>query len=84
MSLSLGESDLRGLAASHATREKDRKIGSRLFAYNLQRELSRAQFFYFFSRNPLKSPDSTKEDQVNPSPFACFYLDLLGTNSRDG
>jgi hypothetical protein len=30
-------------------------------------------FFIFFSRNPLKSPDSTKENQGNPSLF-CLVL----------
>jgi hypothetical protein len=35
-------------------------------------------FFIFFSCNPLKSPDSTKENQGNPSLFAWFYLVLFG------
>jgi hypothetical protein len=35
------------------------------------------KFFYFFSRNPLKSPDSAKEKQGNPSLFAWFHLDFL-------
>jgi hypothetical protein len=35
-------------------------------------------FFIFFSRNPLKSPDSTKENQGDPSLFAWFYSVLFG------
>src|SRR5271167_712143 len=41
-------------------------------------------FFYFFRRNPLKSPDSTKGIQGNPRTFPCFYLDFLASNSRCG
>jgi hypothetical protein len=36
------------------------------------------RFFYFFPRNPLKSPDSTKANQAKPSVFAWFYLVCLG------
>jgi hypothetical protein len=46
--------------------------------------LSRIGFFNFFGCNPLKSPDSTKENQINPSNFACFYLDSFGENSPAG
>jgi hypothetical protein len=35
-------------------------------------------FFTWIRGNPLKSPDSAKEKQGNPSFFAWFYLDLLG------
>jgi hypothetical protein len=42
------------------------------------------EFFYFFARNPLKSPDSDEQNQGNPSNFAWFYLVLLGGNSRAG
>ena len=33
-------------------------------------------FFIWIRRNPLKSPDSTKEIQGNPSYFPWIYLDL--------
>jgi len=39
-------------------------------------------FFIFFSRNSLKSPDSTKEMQANPSNFAFIFLLFLASNSR--
>jgi hypothetical protein len=42
------------------------------------------EFFYFFARNPLKSPDSAKEIQRNARTFPCFYLDSLASNSRLG
>jgi hypothetical protein len=42
-----------------------------------QPENGRGDFFYFFARNPLKSPDSAKGIQGNPSNFAWFYLDYL-------
>jgi hypothetical protein len=45
---------------------------------------TRVDFFYFFARNPLKSPDSDEQIQGNPSYFAWFYLDLLGRSSRCG
>jgi hypothetical protein len=35
-------------------------------------------FFIRIGRNPLKSPDSAKEKQGNPSLFAWFYLVLFG------
>lgn len=35
-------------------------------------------FFIWIRGNPLKSPDSTKEIQGNPSYFPWIYLDLLG------
>jgi hypothetical protein len=35
-------------------------------------------FFIWIRRNPLKSPDSAKGIQGNPSFFAWFYLVLLG------
>jgi hypothetical protein len=35
-------------------------------------------FLIWFRRNPLKSPDSAKEKQGNPSFFAWIYLVLLG------
>jgi hypothetical protein len=34
-----------------------------LVAHNPRREFGVGEFFYFFSCNPLKSPDSTKEKQ---------------------
>jgi hypothetical protein len=43
---------------------------------------TRVDFFYFFARNPLKSPDSDEQIQGNPSNLAWFYLDSLGRNSR--
>jgi hypothetical protein len=45
---------------------------------------TRLDFFYFFARNPLKSPDSDEQNQGNPRGFAWSYLDLLGRNSRMG
>src|ERR1700729_785530 len=35
-------------------------------------------FFIWIRRNPLESPDSTKEIQGNPSFFPWIYLDFLG------
>jgi hypothetical protein len=35
-------------------------------------------FFIWIPYNALKSPDSTKETQGNPSYFAWLYLELLG------
>jgi hypothetical protein len=43
-----------------------------------RRESRGKKFFIWIRRNPLKSPDSAKEIQGNPSDFPCFYLDLLG------
>jgi hypothetical protein len=34
------------------------------------------EFFIWIRRNPLKSPDSTKEIQGNPSYFPWIHLDL--------
>jgi hypothetical protein len=45
---------------------------------------TRVDFFYFFARNPLKSPDSDEQIQINPSYFAWIYLDLFGRSSRPG
>src|SRR6516225_3293885 len=45
---------------------------------------TRVDFFYFFARNRLKSPDSDEQIQGNPSFFAWFCLDLLGGTSRSG
>src|SRR6185437_9519244 len=39
---------------------------------------SRQNFFYFFPRNPLKSPDSTKLNQIKPSKSKDFCLVLFG------
>ena len=39
---------------------KERAERMRLFAHNLIRHLTAEEFFYFFARNPLKSPDSEK------------------------
>jgi hypothetical protein len=36
------------------------------------------EIFIWIRRNPLKSPDSTKGIQGNPSLFPWFYLDFLG------
>jgi hypothetical protein len=33
--------------------------------------------FIWIGRNPLKNPDSAKENQVNPSYLAWFYLVLV-------
>jgi hypothetical protein len=52
--------------------------------YNPFRESRREKVFYFFACNPLKSPDSAKEMQANPSNFAWIYLDFLAMNSRPG
>jgi hypothetical protein len=38
--------------------------------------------FIWIRRNPLKSPDSAKEKQGNPSLFAWFYLVLLAFSWR--
>ena len=48
---------------------------------NLGGELSGRRFFYFFARNPLKSPDSAKGNQRNASLFPWLSLDLLGDKS---
>jgi hypothetical protein len=40
--------------------------------------------FYFFRCNPLKSQDSAKGSQGNPSIFPRFSLDLLAARSRPG
>jgi hypothetical protein len=45
---------------------------------------TRVEFFIWIGRNPLKSPDSDKLNQGNPSDFAWFYLDLFGQISRSG
>ncbi len=42
------------------------------------------EFFIFFRRNPLKSPDSAKEIQANARGFPCMTLLFLGANSRPG
>jgi hypothetical protein len=41
-------------------------------------------FFICFSRNPLKSPDSTKGIQGNASFFPWIHLDFLAQNSPAG
>jgi hypothetical protein len=61
--------------------EQGKEIDLRRFAHNLRRE---SDFFYFFARNPLKSPDSDEQIQGNPSNFAWFCLVLLGRSSRCG
>jgi hypothetical protein len=43
-----------------------------------------AGFFYFFARNPLKSPDSAKEIKGNASVFVWFCLPFLASNSPSG
>jgi hypothetical protein len=45
--------------------------------YNQSGSSGTTEKFYLDSRNPLKSPDSAKEKQGNPSLFAWFYLVLL-------
>src|ERR1700729_1064365 len=42
------------------------------------RLLKETKFFIWIRCNPLKSPESAKGIQGNPSFFAWFYLDLLG------
>jgi hypothetical protein len=44
---------------------------------NPRRELAASRIFYFFSCNPLKSPDSAKKIKGNASDSACFYLHFL-------
>ena len=53
-----------------STGRKDRQAFETGVARNLEREFSRLRVFYFFCCNPLKSPDSAKEIQVNASNFA--------------
>jgi hypothetical protein len=72
----------RGFAAAVVEKkENERSERSETFCTQLE---TRVDFFYFFARNPLKSPDSDEQIQGNPSFFAWFYLDLLGRNSRSG
>jgi hypothetical protein len=79
ISLSLAESDLRVVAERRAARGKDRKFWvSGVCPQPETRVKGRGIFFIFFSRNSLKSPDSAKGIQGNPSFFPWFYLDLLG------
>jgi hypothetical protein len=59
--------------------EKGMRHASWTFLSALRRK---KRFFYFFACNPLKSPDSAKELQVNPKifflrlfAFAWFFLD---------
>jgi hypothetical protein len=54
--------------------EKERNYRPRPFECRPRQE----DFFIWIRRNPLKSPESTKEIQGNPSFFPWFYLDLLG------
>ena len=42
------------------------------------------EFFYFFRRNPLKSPNSKKQIKANESYFAFINLHLLSRNSLSG
>jgi hypothetical protein len=48
-----------------------RECGQGLWRRNPVSELSEGKFFYFFSRNPLKSPNSAKEKQGNASIVPC-------------
>jgi len=41
-------------------------------------------FFYFFSRNPLKRPNSKKEKKGNESFFPFISLHFLAASSRAG
>jgi hypothetical protein len=47
-------------------------------------ELRWRLFFYFFRCNPLKTPDSAKQMQANPSYFGFIFLLFLASNSRWG
>jgi hypothetical protein len=58
--------------------------GETAFVHNPEREFRSKRLFYFFGHNLLKSPNSTKEIQLNPSFFPWFSLDLLARNSPDG
>jgi hypothetical protein len=40
--------------------EREKAVDSPGRAHNRPREVENEKFFYFFPRNPLKSPDSTK------------------------
>jgi hypothetical protein len=62
-------------AAAHPTARR-MELGMRLrhSAYNLN---GRCDFFIFFGRNPLESPDSAKEIQGNARNFPWIYLELL-------
>jgi hypothetical protein len=63
---------------------KSERSSQETFPDNLRRELGDGEFFYFFRRNPLKSPDSIKGIQGNARIFPCFYLDFLARYSRFG
>jgi hypothetical protein len=66
--------DGNGSAQRGSPGEKERDIGRGLF----ERRPRREDFFIWIRRNPLKSPESTKEIQGKASFFPWFYLVLLG------
>ena len=70
-----------GLSEPPALAKKGAKRAFETFCTQLE---TRVDFFYFFARNPLKSPDSDEQIQANPRKFAWFCLDLLGRISRHG
>src|SRR6516225_2130251 len=72
--------DRRTESAGPAARQKERK-GPETVCTQLE---TRVDFFYFFARNPLKSPDSDEQNQGNPSIFAWIYLVSIGRNARPG
>src|SRR6185437_13963632 len=58
-----------------------RPAGSPFLASGAQpgrRAAAAGKFFYFFARNPLKSPDSAKLNQIKPSKSKPFCLVLFG------
>jgi hypothetical protein len=59
-------------------KKSQRKCLQDALAHNLRRELKADKIFIWIRRNPLKSPESAKGIQGNPSFFAWFYLVLLG------
>ena len=53
-------------------------------AYDIEIQCDMGQdFFIWIRRNPLKSPDSAKGIQGNPSFFPWIYLHLLALIERD-
>jgi hypothetical protein len=69
-----------GLRRGAESREKlQRKCVQDAPAHNPRRELKADKiFFIWIRRNPLKSPESAKGIQGNPSFFAWNYLGFLG------
>jgi hypothetical protein len=68
-------------ARLHRDGERETENASETFCTQLETQVD---FFIFFARNPLKSPDSDEQNQGNPSKLAWFYLVLLGGTSRAG